>query len=134
MEKKPSNDWRINLIPSAQDGHSNQGEVVSVRGSVVDVRFVDFLPKIHNLLKAGEAKIEVLIHLSPEMVRGIALTPTQGLARGSLVIDTGQPIMVPVGETLLGRVFNVFGSPIEHKEQVEVKEIWSIHREFVPLS
>jgi F-type H+/Na+-transporting ATPase subunit beta len=134
MEKKPSNDWRINLIPSAQDGHSNQGEVVSVRGSVVDVRFVDFLPKIHNLLKAGEAKIEVLIHLSPEMVRGIALTPTQGLARGSLVIDTGQPIMVPVGEALLGRVFNVFGSPIDHKEQVEAKEFRSIHRESVPLS
>jgi F-type H+/Na+-transporting ATPase subunit beta len=112
----------------------NRGDVVSVRGSVIDARFSEKLPQIHNLLKAGEAMIEVLIHLSPEMVRGIALTPTQGLARGSLVIDTGRPIMVPVGEKLLGRVFNVFGSPIDHKENIEAKEFRSIHQEFVPLS
>jgi F-type H+-transporting ATPase subunit beta len=112
----------------------NQGEVVSVRGSVIDARFTNLLPGIHNLLKAGETMIEVLIHLSPEMVRGIALTPTQGLARGSLVIDTGRPIMVPVGEKLLGRVFNVFGSPIDHNEKVEAKEFRSIHQESVPLS
>ena len=112
----------------------NQGEVVSVRSSVIDVRFTNLLPEIHNLLKAGETMIEVLIHLSPEMVRGIALTPAQGLARGSLVIDTGRPIMVPVGEKLLGRVFNVFGLPIDHKEKVEAKEFRSIHQESVPLS
>jgi F-type H+/Na+-transporting ATPase subunit beta len=112
----------------------NQGEVVSVRGSVIDARFTDSLPEIYNLLKAGETMIEVLIHLSPETVRGIALTPAQGLSRGSLIIDTGRPIMVPVGEQLLGRAFNVFGSPIDHKEQVEAKEFRSIHRESVPLS
>ena len=78
--------------------------------------------------------IEVLMQLSPETVRGIALTSAQGLARGSLIIDTGRPIMVPVGEKLLGRAFNVFGSPIDHKEQVEAKEFRSIHRESVPLS
>ena len=105
------------LIQSSQMGHINQGEVISVRGSVIDARFTNSLPKIYNLLKAGETMIEVLIHLDPETVRGIALTPTQGLARGSLVIDTGEPIMVPVGEKLLGRVFNVFGLPIDHKEQ-----------------
>jgi F-type H+-transporting ATPase subunit beta len=112
----------------------NQGEVVSIRGSVIDARFTDSLPKIYNLLKAGETMIEVLVHLSPETVRGIALTPSQGLARGSLVIDTGRPIMVPVGEKLLGRAFNVFGLPIDHKEQVEAKEFRSIHQESVPLS
>jgi len=78
--------------------------------------------------------IEVLIHLNPEMVRGVALTPTQGLARGSLVIDTGRPIMVPVGEKLLGRVFNVFGLPIDYKGKVEARDFRSIHREPVPLS
>jgi F-type H+-transporting ATPase subunit beta len=117
-----------------QKSQLNQGEVVSVRGSVIDARFTNLLPGIHNLLKAGEATIEVLIHLSPEMVRGIALTPAQGLARGSSIIDTGRPIMVPVGEKLLGRVFNVFGSPIDHKEEIEAKEFRSIHQEFVPLS
>lgn len=112
----------------------NQGEVVAVRGSVVDARFTEQLPGIHNILKAGDATVEVLIHLSPEIVRAVALTPTQGLSRGSQVIDTGKPLMVPVGEKLLGRVFNVFGSPIDHKEQVEAKELRSIHQETVPIT
>lgn len=112
----------------------NQGEVVSVRGSVVDARFTERLPEIHNILRAGEATVEVLIHLSPEMVRAVALTPTQGLSRGSQVMDTGGPLMVPVGEKLLGRVFNVFGSPIDHKEKVEAKELRSIHQETVPIT
>jgi F-type H+-transporting ATPase subunit beta len=117
-----------------QNGHSNQGEVISVTGSVVDSRFTSLLPRIHNLLKAGNAMIEVLIHLDPVTVRGIALTPLQGLARGSLVIDTGRPIMVPVGEKLLGRVFNTFGLPIDHKEKVEASEFRSIHQEPKKLS
>ncbi len=112
----------------------NRGEVVSVRGSIIDARFTEELPEIHNILKACGATIEVLIHLSPEMVRGIALTPTQGLVRGSPVVDTGRPLMVPVGEKLLGRVFDVFGSPIDHKEKVEAKELRSIYQETVPLS
>ena len=112
----------------------NQGEVISVRGSVIDARFTKLLPDIHNLLNAGDVMIEVLIHINPETVRGVALTPTQGLARGSLVIDTGRPIMVPVGEKLLGRVFNVFGHPIDHKGKVEAGDFRSIHREPVPLS
>lgn len=112
----------------------NHGEVVSIRGSVIDARFMESLPEIYNLLKAGQTMIEVLVHLSPETVRGIALTSAQGLARGTLIIDTGQPIMVPVGEKLLGRAFNVFGSPIDHKDQVEAKEFRSIHRESAPLS
>lgn len=100
----------------------------------MDARFTESIPEIYNLLKAGETMIEVLVHLSPETVRGIALTPAQGLARGSLIIDTGRPIMVPVGEKLLGRALNVFGLPIDHGQQVEAKEFRSIHRESVPLS
>jgi F-type H+-transporting ATPase subunit beta len=119
---------------SSQVDRINQGEVVSVRGSVIDARFTNTLPNIYNLLKADNAIIEVMIHLDPETVRGIALTPTQGLARGTLVIDTGKPIMVPVGEEMLGRIFNVFGSPIDHKDQVKAKEFRSIHQEPVSLS
>ena len=116
---------------------SNQGEIVSVKGSVVDARFEGTLPKINSVLKAGEeggSIIEVSVHLSPDTVRGVALTPTQGLSRGSAIIDTGKPIMVPVGERLLGRVFNVFGSPIDHGETVLDLELRSIHQDPVPLS
>ncbi|MGZ6229950.1 MAG: F0F1 ATP synthase subunit beta, partial [Syntrophales bacterium] len=128
------------MTPSKQEGLQdrdtlpNEGLVTSVRGSVVDVRFKKQLPVINNLLRAGNTMIEVLIHLTPETVRGIALTSAQGLARGSLVLDTGKPIMVPVGEKLLGRVFDVFGKPIDHGEAVEAKEFRSIHRQPVPLS
>ncbi len=114
----------------------NLGEVVSVRGSVIDVHFLRRLPEIHNQLKAGEdgrVVVEVLIHLSSEVVRGMALTPAQGLARGETVIDTGQPLRAPVGDQLLGRVFNVFGSPIDYKGEVKAKEWRSIHRSAVPL-
>ena len=117
-----------------KDNQPNEGLVTSVRGSVVDGRFKKQLPAINNLLKAGNTMIEVLIHLDPETVRGIALTSAQGLARGSQVLDTGQPIMVPVGEKLLGRVFDVFGKPIDHGGAVEAREFRSIHRQPVPLS
>ncbi len=116
---------------------SNEGTVVSVRGSVVDARFPRKLPFVNNLLKAGEdarIAIEVQTHLNAEVVRGIALTPTQGLARGSLVVDTGQSIRVPVGKNLLGRVFNVFGDPIDRKGAVKEAKWRSIHQEPVPIN
>ena len=116
---------------------ANQGTVVSVRGSVIDAHFPHRLPLVHSLLNAGEdldIAIEVQIHVNSKMVRGVALTPTQGLARGSLVIDTGLPLMVPVGPHLLGRVFNVFGETVDRRGEVEQAERRSIHREPVPIS
>lgn len=114
---------------------TNRGEVVAIRGSVIDARFQSNLPEINNLLKTEEGVlVEVLTHLDPETIRGIAFTPTQGLARDSSIIDTGQPLKVPVGEKLLGRVFNVFGLPIDHKGAVEAKDFRSIHQETVALS
>ncbi|MFH1756456.1 MAG: F0F1 ATP synthase subunit beta [Pseudomonadota bacterium] len=114
----------------------NRGTVVSIRGSVVDARFPQKIPSLYNLLRAGEdgrIVIEVIMHLHPEAVRGIALTPTQGLARGSVVVDTGFPLKAPVGKRLLGRVFNVFGETIDRKEKIGGGEWRSIHRKPVPL-
>jgi len=113
----------------------NQGKVLSVRSSVVDVHFPT-APSIRNVLKAGDngqVIIEVFTQLDNNTVRGVALTPTQGLARGSTVIDTGKPFEVPVGKELLGRVFNVFGQTIDKKAQIEGAELRSIHREPIPL-
>lgn len=114
----------------------NQGKVLSVRSSVVDVRFPKKAPSIRNVLTAGEKGeviIEVFTQLDSNTVRGVSLTPTQGLARGSAVTDTGKPFDVPVGKELMGRVFNVFGQTIDKKGSVEGCELRSIHREPIPL-
>jgi len=115
---------------------SNTGTVVSIRGSVVDAQFPSHIPDIYHVLLAGDNKdivIEVNTHLSENLVRGIALTPTQGLARGSVVLDTGNPLQVPVGKNLLGRVINVFGKPIDTKGDLQ-GELRSIHQKTVPLT
>ena len=115
----------------------NTGSVVSVRGSVVVTRFQETLPNIGNRLAAGPrgtVALEVLSHLSPKLVQCIAFTPTQGLARNDMVIDTGEPFKVPVGEALLGRVFNVFGEPIDDGGDVRAAEWRPIHREAVEFS
>ncbi len=98
-----------------------QGTVLSVRGSVVDVHFPGRLPELNSELRAGPDNstiIEVVSHLDPETVRGVAMTPSAGLSRGSTVIDTGHPIMVPVGSRLLGRAVNVFGQGVDNKEEL----------------
>ncbi len=113
------------------------GTVVSIRGSVVDVHFPHRVPPIRQQLGAGPGGrivIEVMTHLSPETVRGIALTPTHGLARGSPVLDFGHQLKVPVGKRLLGRMFNVFGAAIDEKEEVVGGEWRAIHQPPVPLS
>jgi len=122
------------MIRNIETAKFNTGTVVSIRGSVIDVRFPDKLPQIHNQLTAGSVVMEVLIHLEPDVARCIALVPTQGLARGATVIDTGHPLMVPVGEQLMGRVFNVFGSTIDNKGEVKANQWRSIHQKPVPLS
>jgi len=94
---------------------SCNGSVISVRGSVVDVKFVKNLPHIHGILYADDTKIvlEVMAQLSQDKVRCIALTPTQGLARGMLVEASGQPLAAPIGKNILSRMFDVFGKPID---------------------
>ena len=121
----------------SQDTRSDRGTVVSVRGSVVDVRFEHSLPAIYSVLRAGtdgEIVVEVMSQLDAHQVRGIALTPTQGLARGMLVEDTGGPLRAPVGKTIISRMFDVFGRAIDRKpEPLDVA--WRpIHHAPPPLS
>ena len=96
---------------TSKPGSPNLGALVSVRGSVVDIRFDEHLPPIYSVLRAGDEGqivIEVLAQLDAHRVRGIALTPTQGLARGMAVEDTGGPLQAPVGKEILSRMFDVF--------------------------
>jgi F-type H+-transporting ATPase subunit beta len=107
------------------------GKVISIRGSVVDICFENNLPPIYTFLQAGENNeiaIEVLAQLDTNHVRGIALTPTQGLARGMAVKSTGSPLKVPVGKETLGRVFNVFGKTIDKGPELPQVQLRSIHQ------
>ncbi|MEO8075869.1 MAG: F0F1 ATP synthase subunit beta, partial [Acidobacteriota bacterium] len=110
---------------------SNVGVVVSLRGSVVDVRFDSHLPPIYSVLRAGDngrIVIEVLAHRDARHVRGIALTPTQGLARGMAVEDSGGPLRAPVGKGILSRMFDVFGNVIDREAALSDVQWRSVHR------
>jgi F-type H+-transporting ATPase subunit beta len=110
---------------------SNLGVVVSVRGSVVDVRFDEHLPPIYSVLRAGDEGrivIEVLAQRDARHVRGIALTPTQGLARGMAVEDTGGPLKAPVGKGILSRMFDVFGNAIDRQPAPTDVQWRTVHR------
>ena len=110
---------------------------MSVRGSVVDVKFDSQLPPIYTVLRAGDQQqivIEVLAQLDAHRVRGIALTPTQGLARGMTVEDTGGPLQAPVGPGLLSRMFDVFGNAIDRGEELADVALRSVHRAPPPLA
>jgi F-type H+-transporting ATPase subunit beta len=110
--------------------------VTAVRGSVVDVRFEGRLPSIRTLLRAGAndaMAIEVLTQIDARHVRGIALTPTQGLARGMPVTNTGGPLLAPVGKAILSRMFDVFGHAIDRQNEPEGVTWRPVHREPPPL-
>ncbi len=108
----------------------NVGAVASVRGSVVDVRFEEHLPAIQTVLHAQNGRIvmEVLAQRDAHHVRAIALTPAQGLARGMAVQDTGGPLMAPVGNGILSRMFDVFGHAIDQKPAPEGIMWRSVHQ------
>lgn len=115
----------------------NQGTVVSVRGSVIDINFRESLPGIHNLIRTEPPKnilIEVVTHLDHDLIRGLALTPTQGLARGTKVIDTGHCLEVPVGDRLLGRMLNLFGETLDGQQPLTGGDWRSIYTSGVPLN
>src|SRR5689334_25035682 len=93
------------------------GKVTQVIGAVVDVQFDGHLPAILNALetenRGNRLILEVAQHLGESTVRTIAMDSTEGLVRGHTVIDTGSPIMVPVGDATLGRIINVIGEPVD---------------------
>ncbi len=110
---------------------SNPGLIVSVRGSVVDIRFDEHLPPIYTVLRAGpenQVILEVLAQRDARHVRAIALTPTQGLARGMMVEDTGGPLTAPVGKPVLSRMFDVFGNTIDRETSLSGVQWRSVHR------
>ena len=115
---------------------SNLGAVVAVRGSVVDIRFDAHLPPIYSLLRAKEGKVsvEVLAQLDAHTVRGIALTPTEGLARGNSVEDTGGELKAPVGKEILSRMFDVFGNAIDRLPAPAGVQWRNVHRSPPPLT
>jgi F-type H+-transporting ATPase subunit beta len=115
----------------------SRGVVAAVRGSVVDVRFEAGLPPIRTLLHTGvdgRIAIEVLAQRDAQHVRCIALTSTQGLARGMAVQDTGGPLQAPVGASILSRMFDVFGRPIDRLPAPQHIQWRSVHRAPPPLS
>ena len=115
----------------------NIGTIQAVRGSVVDVRFEARLPPVNTLLRAGlqaQIAIEVWAQLDASSVRGIALTPTQGLARGMPVTDTGGPLQAPVGKGTLSRMFDVFGRAIDRGPEPADVTLRSVHRLPPPLA
>lgn len=111
------------------------GKILAVRGSVVDAQFRDRVPEIHHLLTTEHGiAIEVAAHLERDRVRGLALMPTAGLARGAHIVDTGHTLQVPVGRQVLGRMFDTFGHVIDGGEALPAGEMRSLYARPVPLA
>jgi F-type H+-transporting ATPase subunit beta len=109
------------------------GKITQIIGAVIDVTFDGDLPEIYTALEVNNEEnkltLEVAQHLGEGSVRTIAMDSTEGLKRGDIVTNTGQPILVPVGPETLGRIINVIGEPIDEKGPVKTKEKWPIHRQ-----
>ncbi len=109
------------------------GKVVQIIGPVIDIKFdTDSLPNIYNAIQIkmdGRVIVaEVEQHIGDDIVRTIAMESTDGLKRGVKAVDTGRPIEVPVGEQVLGRLFNVLGQPKDEKGPLETNKYYTIHR------
>ncbi|HAK42405.1 MAG TPA: F0F1 ATP synthase subunit beta [Clostridium sp.] len=109
------------------------GKVVQIIGPVIDIKFdTDSLPNIYNAIQIkmdGRVIVaEVEQHIGDDIVRTISMESTDGLKRGVKAIDTGRPIEVPVGEQVLGRLFNVLGQPKDEKGPLETNKYYTIHR------
>src|SRR6058998_3435758 len=119
----------------------SKGKIVQVVGPVVDVEFPEALPGIYNAL-AVEYKVqdrpvnitlEVQQHLGDKLVRAISMSGTEGLKRGFDVVDSGAPIRMPVGDGVMGRMFNVTGDPVDERGPVQAEKYYPIHRHPPPL-
>jgi len=114
----------------------NKGKIVQVVGPVVDVAFPDKLPGIYNALTVDfkvqeqpvKLTLEVQQHLGDKWVRTVSMSGTEGLKRGYEAIDTGAPISMPVGEGVMGRVFDVCGNAVDERGPVKADKYYPIHR------
>src|SRR6201993_5068335 len=119
----------------------NTGKIVKILGPVVDVEFPEALPGIYNALTCEckvqnvptKVTLEVQQHLGDKWVRAVSMGATEGLKRGLEVTDSGMPISVPVGEGVMGRVFDVSGNPVDERGPVEAEKYYPIHRAAPPL-
>src|SRR5881227_4302608 len=125
--------------PMPEQSAQKPGRIIEIKGVVIDAVFPEGLPEIYHALRieipaqdGGKARsliAEVQQHLGDDRLRAVAMDSTDGLARGTDVVDTGGPISVPVGDVTLGRLWNVIGEPIDEKGAVDAKERWPIHRD-----
>jgi len=124
---------------SEKKNENNAGKVIEIIGPVVDIEFPEGnIPPIHNAInivsdgfdvsESINIITEVLFHLGESRVRTISMHPTDGLVRGMKAIDTGDPILVPVGREVLGRVMNVTGNPVDEMGEINAKKKYPIHR------
>ena len=121
---------------AAKSNGKNTGKIVEIKGVVLDAVFPDRLPQIYHALRVDvpedggtrELIAEVQQHLGDDRIRAVAMDSTDGLARGIEIVDTEEPISVPVGDETLGRIWNVIGDPIDGKEASK-GERWPIHRD-----
>jgi len=129
------------MIDQAAPELNSRGKIVKVLGPVIDVEFPAHLPGIYNALTCeykvnGESDrviLEVQQHLGDHWVRTVSMSSTEGLRRGFEVSDTGKPISVPVGEGVMGRVFDVTGNPVDERGAVHADKYYPIHRPAPPL-
>ena len=114
----------------------NKGRIAKVVGPVVDVEFPETLPGIYNALtveykvqnRPTKVTLEVQQHLGDKLVRAISMAATEGLKRGFEVTDSGGPISMPVGEGVMGRIFDVTGNPVDERGPVKAEKYYPIHR------
>jgi F-type H+/Na+-transporting ATPase subunit beta len=126
-------------MPENGSPGTNSGRIVEIKGVVIDAVFPERLPQIYTALEIeipeGDGKTRTLVaevqqHLGDDRVRAVAMDSTDGLSRGTVCVDTGSPISVPVGDATLGRLWNVIGEPIDEKGPIaEDVERWPIHRD-----
>src|SRR6476620_2458422 len=113
----------------------NVGRIEEIQGVVIEALFSDELPEINHAITVNRGEDGLLVcevqqHLGDDRVRAVAMDTTDGLARGTEVIDTGGPITVPVGDVTLGRIFNLLGEVIDQGDPIaDDVERWPIHRE-----
>lgn len=127
------------IVRLSNSGQAQQGKIISIVGPIVDVKFQSLVPDIYHALTldlaaGGTLTLEVEQQLDGETVRCLALGSTDGLHRGMLVTNTGEPIRVPVGEATLGRIFNVTGQAIDGKGEVKATQYQPIHKNAPPLT